>query len=249
MPAPTPPFLGLSIYKHAFNPTKLAAEVLRNLSVPNAGPILVSLCPPLEEIRCQDNEEAWTRFGDLDSNKMVQFETFLADENLESEAATVGNWNPFSDGTPRLIVETWWNGSAFMAPLGTEATRMRRGGLAYNRLLKICEVLNPTYASITVEEELQAPRELAKNPDSYCFEEFFIGAELGETLLQQVTDLCREAYIERVGNGTYVSMNRWFNPRQVNLDNKAKQKCSKAASHMLAAAVAKRGWAREGGDG
>jgi hypothetical protein len=68
-----------------------------------------------------------------------------------------------------------------------------------------------------------------------AFSDFFLGEELGERLIAEAERICFGAYIERTGNGLYVSTYRWFNPAQSGMAPKESQEIGGQISRLLTA--------------
>jgi hypothetical protein len=87
------------------------------------------------------------------------------------------------------------------------------GPLARRALLHLAERVKPSYGAITIDYPLECPCDLARNPESEAFSDFFIKSNY---LSSAETALIREtfdgAYIEDLAPGFFVSCTDVFNP-------------------------------------
>lgn len=93
------------------------------------------------------------------------------------------------------------------------------GDRVCSRFLQFVELLQPDYASITVEYGLECPTDLRHDPRSYAFTDFFISSDyVGSNNLATIRDIFRGAYIQPLANGLYVSCTKNFNPHAIELE-------------------------------
>jgi hypothetical protein len=94
------------------------------------------------------------------------------------------------------------------------------GNQAYRRFRLLIEALNPCYASITIEYALECPSDLRRDPRSLAFRDFYVSESyVGTANLKVVEGLFTGAFVERIGEGMYVSCDEAFNPRGMKKDS------------------------------
>jgi hypothetical protein len=131
-------------------------------------------------------------------------------------------------------------GEAFSGSARKNAMRMREHGQrAYTRFLAVAESINPVYGAILVEYLLETPTELANDAKSFAFRNFFVNLDdinggAIECLLQLAG---KEAYVERIAGGVYVSMTPEFNPNGQGLPPVEAQERSVKIASVLAKAL------------
>ena len=88
------------------------------------------------------------------------------------------------------------------------------GRRAKDRFCAIIEGARPSYAALTVEDQLRTPYDLRRKPDSGTFSDFYVsGSYIGSAALTAITALYAGAYIEPAADGIYVSCWEFLNPR------------------------------------
>jgi hypothetical protein len=111
-------------------------------------------------------------------------------------------------------------GESFCGPPGMDRTRAKALGLeVYRRFLEVAQAIPFYYGAILVEYSLEEPRQLLEDPRSLAFRDFALNREhLGEQAVEDVVRLIgNDAYFERRGSITYVSMSAEFNPERKDL--------------------------------
>jgi hypothetical protein len=94
------------------------------------------------------------------------------------------------------------------------------GKRAYRRFRLLIEAANPSYAAITVEYALECPADLRRDPRSIAFRDFYVSEQyLGTDKLKVVEGLFNGAFVERIGEGLYISCNEAFNPKEIKKDS------------------------------
>ena len=105
-------------------------------------------------------------------------------------ALLLANWRdwPSSDTTP--FVDVLSDGR----PFTTGGKRPDRAESTVTKLfVELCDAIAPTYAASTVEWYLETPSELLEDPRSYAFNDFFIGHELGQESIGQISEIMKGA--------------------------------------------------------
>lgn len=125
--------------------------------------------------------------------------------------------NPPTDRVVRII-----NGGADFTPGGDEKFALKQGLRAAELLIALSSAAMPSYASVTVEYEMETPSELSSDPSSYAFQNCFLReADFGSKKLERlVKGLLSEAFVRMTGDGLYFSTSRYFNPERIDLGSK-----------------------------
>lgn len=119
-------------------------------------------------------------------------------------------------------IAIWNSGELFSGSLTEEYEKQakRRGKQAYQLLKDLVDKVRPSYATITVEEPIECPTDLARDPRSYAFRNFYVEeAFVGSSGFIQIKQMFGNAYIELLGEGIYVSCYEYFNPEGQTLNN------------------------------
>lgn len=133
-------------------------------------------------------------------------------------------------------VAIWTEGTLFSGPAGEEfdAATKEVGFRLYERFRRLVEGLRPSYATITLEYDLECPADLKRDPRSLAFRDFYISGEyIGADALKTIATLFREAYIETLAEGLYVSCTAEFNPAHRGLDNEYAQRQSVEVARQI----------------
>lgn len=115
-----------------------------------------------------------------------------------------------------IILRT--EGDAFCGPRNPPKRARERarklGQLAQRRFVAVADTLPSPYGAILVEYSLEEPQELARDPTSLAFRNFFLGREFfSARAIAKISRIAgSEAYIEQRSRGVYISMNAEFNP-------------------------------------
>jgi hypothetical protein len=97
-----------------------------------------------------------------------------------------------------------------------DAEAQRMGMLIYKRFLEMVKGVKPAYASITSEISLESPTDLRAKQHSYAFGDCYVQNRfIGHERVSALLAMCRNAYVEELEDGYYVSTNRFFNPAGV----------------------------------
>ena len=140
-----------------------------------------------------------------------------------NEIVTYSFIRPESVGLDMHPLTILTEGSAFSYPgpyRGVTAKSRRLGKKIYERFIALVTALQPAYAAITVEYSLECPTDLRYDPRSAAFRDFFVSmAYVGESDLRQIKKISKDAYMEAVGDGLYVSCFAPFNPLSKELRN------------------------------
>jgi len=148
-----------------------------------------------------------------------------------SEGAARFDHRPIAIWTEGQWTEAW----QYETKAGLQHARTI-GRRAKDRFCALVEGTRPSYAALTVEDELRTPYELRRKPDSGIFRDFYIsGSYIGPAALAEITALYAGAYIEPVADGVYVSCWEFLNPRGKRLTAGVYDK-SVAVSRAIAAA-------------
>lgn len=112
------------------------------------------------------------------------------------------------------------DGDAFSYPPEyTDIARAQEGGKqVYERFTMLVKKTRPAYAAITYEYYMKCPMDLRVDSYHYEFNDFFVSeVYLGSARIDAVQRLYHGAYVERLGDGIYLSCYEYFNPRGVEL--------------------------------
>jgi hypothetical protein len=142
----------------------------------------------------------------------------------------------------RHPVSIWAEGYLFCGAFRTShATEMlSRGRMAYARFLALIDALRPSYASITIEESLECPMDLRRDPNTYAFQNFFISnAFLGEDGLVLARDMFSDFYAEPVADGLYISSSEEFNPQSKRVSAELASKNSVEVAKLIGVSTKK----------
>jgi hypothetical protein len=114
--------------------------------------------------------------------------------------------------------------------------RARKAGMqVYHRFFALIEALQPAYAAITVENPLECPTDLRRDPRSLAFCDFFLSrAYIGASKLRTIQTLFTGAFIEPMGDGLYISCTEEFNPEGRSLDAEYAQRRSVDVAKLIA---------------
>lgn len=144
--------------------------------------------------------------------------------NGVSRPALLRNSHPVS-----ISAEGW----VFSTP-GYEKKAIKAGRRCYNRFLHYCKSLQPDYAAILNENSLPSACDLLREKGDRCFYDFFVNAEVyGEHLLQHLECMYKDAFLERIGNGLFVSVSSWYNPKGLKINRLEASRRSVAVSKLL----------------
>ena len=150
--------------------------------------------------------------------------------SVSSEAALI-------DRHPLAI---WTEATLFSGPPGQQISERAKdaGKQAYQRFRFLVEKLRPSYAAITVEYALECPADLRRDARSLAFRDFFVSEQyLGADKLKMVEGLFRDAFIERIGDGLYISCSEIFNPMGVKKDAEEAAWQSVEVAELIASVV------------
>jgi hypothetical protein len=118
-------------------------------------------------------------------------------------------------------VSIWTDGEIFSGDLRQDYAdaRFRAGRQIYQRFCALVEAINPSYAAITSELPLMCPVDLRRDPDRSIFRDFFVNRSYCDVVtFNRIQELFRDAYIETLKNGVYISSTEECNPRGININ-------------------------------
>ncbi len=119
-------------------------------------------------------------------------------------------------------IAIWSSGELFSGTLTNLYKKQvkRRGKQAYQLLKDLVNKVRPSYATITVEEPIECPKDLSYDSRSYAFSDCYVEETfLGSSDFMQVKKMFRNAYTELLGDGIYISCYEYFNPEGQELSN------------------------------
>lgn len=128
-------------------------------------------------------------------------------------------------------------GEVFSGTLRQEFPQRARkaGKQVYHRFCALIEALQPAYAAITVENTLECPTDLRRDPRSLSFCDFFVSrAYIGASKLRTIQTFFSGAFIEPMGDGLYISCTKEFNPEGRSLDTEYAQRQSVEVAKLIA---------------
>jgi hypothetical protein len=138
------------------------------------------------------------------------------------------------DSLPVAIVSEGW---VFSTP-GYERQSAAAGKRCYNKLLEVCNALDPTYAAILSEKWIPCAYDLKRGRGDGCFSSFFVSeSKLGRAVVSEIEDVCRDAYTEKLSTGLFVSTTRFHNPQSVHMDRATASKLSSRVAGILRCAL------------
>jgi hypothetical protein len=138
------------------------------------------------------------------------------------------------------IVALRTEGDAFCGEEREALGRLRRlGRLVYKRFLEVAEMVPCIYGAILVEYSLEEPEALRTDPRSLAFRNFYLKhACVSNQVLDDITQLAgTNGYIEKLEQGTYVSMSAEFNPAGRGIDPIESQERSVEIASVLANSI------------
>jgi hypothetical protein len=117
-------------------------------------------------------------------------------------------------GYPRPI-SIWMSAAILADPVAAAKLVPQEGRRVYKRFCSLVAMLQPSYASITYEQEMGCPYDLRRAPDPYALGTFFVSsAYAGADRLTRLQALFADAYCEPVRGGVYISCDATFTPKR-----------------------------------
>lgn len=111
------------------------------------------------------------------------------------------------------------------------------GRLCYEKFVGICNTLEPEYAAILNEDSLPCRQDLQSGMGNRCFLNFFVSEHAhSPRLISEIEQLFRDAYVEKMRNGIYISTWPDYNPKGCGVDMKNAVARSKTVAELLALA-------------
>lgn len=119
------------------------------------------------------------------------------------------------DNTP-ITIKT--DGSIFSMDNFDNKT-YQKGLATYKLFKKLVEILEPSYASITLDYDLKTPYDIVVNENkaTLAFQDFYLGINYFESLVLQkfISELKQlDIYVEDFKGGFYYSLSSLFNPKK-----------------------------------
>jgi len=232
---PKSPYLVFGFYRQDMLPLILVSELLKRLASKG-----------VRAVNGQGTGYEDVGFGEL-THALQWLDSLDPDTAVEVELAVrgggaqlLGNHVPSHgitknpESTP--VVHLFMSGATFSGNVSSSAEA--EGLSAFNRFIWLCTEVCPTYASITVEWELESPQELIQDPQSYGFQDFYLGADLGMSVLERSESIFEGAFVRRLEAGIYISSHKWFNPKRIQIHESEKRSCEIGrllASHFRSA--------------
>ncbi len=145
--------------------------------------------------------------------------------------------SPEAAAVDRHPIAIWTEGWMFTKPLDSEYEKTTRtaGRRAYRRLLELIDIVRPSYAALTVENALECPTDLRRDPRTYAFTDFYISRSyIGADNLRGIVRLFEEAYTEPTADGVYISCYQAFNPEGRKVDSAAASYKSTEVARLIA---------------
>lgn len=108
-------------------------------------------------------------------------------------------------------IAIWTSGENINLPTAQSRTLATR---AYQKFIDIVERLDPIYAAITVEYDLECLIDLRRDLRSYAFGNFYLSSSFFDSsLIQRVREICSDSFIRQLDNGIYLSISGLFAPK------------------------------------
>lgn len=129
--------------------------------------------------------------------------------------ATISEEASQNDHPPIQLITS---GAIFDSMPSAEKKMRQSAKKVYRRFIKIIEMTNPSYASVTFEYDMECPSDLERDPKTIAFSDFYIDKDfIGHNNIEQIRSVYTKGFIEAVANGLYISCWR-FNPKGKKLD-------------------------------
>jgi hypothetical protein len=95
------------------------------------------------------------------------------------------------------------------------------GRSVYSLFRMLTDRIDPLYAAIGVEQGLPSPLDLAADPRTLAFQDFYLSNELiTARRLRELQELGGTPYVEQLARGTYFSCSSLFNPTGVHVEDR-----------------------------
>lgn len=236
---PGGPLLELNFYSHNFSEIEFFTHLLTALiqlgaqffgqgcaySGPNIrdkpfASINDMLCEPVEVKSLQDIEQ----YSDNPDLRLVKvyMHNIIDVEQTAAEVVTYVSLPAELVRIERHPVAIWTEGSILSGTFSTVSRQRQRyaqevGNRVYEKFKALIELLQPAYAAITSEEDLKTPTGLQYDPRNRAFQDFYVSFDfLDSQAIERIKYLYKDAYIECMKNGIYISTYEYFNPIGVN---------------------------------
>lgn len=154
-----------------------------------------------------------------------------------AEILTYLSISPEAVRTDKHPIAILTEGELFSGTLRHEFSQSARkaGMQVYHSFCALIEALQPAYAAITVENPLECPTDLRRDPRSLAFCDFFVSrAYIGALKLRIIQTFFQGAFIESMGDGIYISCTEEFNPEGRSLDAEYAQRQSVEVAKLIA---------------
>jgi hypothetical protein len=128
--------------------------------------------------------------------------------SISEEAARYGYQRP---------IAIWTSADTFsgLPDYLDEKLMQQEGRRIYKRFCAFIEYTQPSYASITCENDLGCPYDLRRAPNPDAFRTFFVSeAYAGRVRLEKLHTMFAGAHIEQVHDGLYISCDPYFSPKR-----------------------------------
>lgn len=140
-----------------------------------------------------------------------------------------------------LAIQT--EGALFCTALHDDSDeRVRKtGGQVSERFLAIVESLDPWYATLAVDWDLECPRDLMFDPRSFAFANCYVsGRVFGLEALEKLSNIYSRTFSVAIGQGLYFSCMSAFNRDSASVAPLAMQEMAVSTGRLLAETLARR---------